>query len=156
MKIGARLIPYIFAICGFVLVLVSFKTFQSVYNVEHSNGITSTQNNNKNEPMRACFVVLVRNSELNGIVSSIRQLESTFNNKFNYPYVFLNDDDFTPEFIETTSALTNAKTKYGKVDGHMWGYPSFINTTHAAECRAELAKQGIPYADSESYRHMCR
>ncbi|KAG0754267.1 hypothetical protein G6F57_013608 [Rhizopus arrhizus] len=156
MKIGARLIPYIFAICGFVLVLVSFKTFQSVYNVEHSNGITSTQNNNKNEPMRACFVVLVRNSELNGIVSSIKQLESTFNNKFNYPYVFLNDDDFTPEFIETTSALTNAKTKYGKVDGHMWGYPSFINTTHAAECRAELAKQGIPYADSESYRHMCR
>ncbi|KAG1469083.1 hypothetical protein G6F56_003468 [Rhizopus delemar] len=99
--------------------------------------------------MSACFVVLVRNSELDGIASSMKQLESTFNSKFNYDYVFLNDDDFTPEFIETTSSLTNSKTKYGKLDSQMWGYPSFINTTYAAECRAEMQKTGVPYAENE-------
>lgn len=151
MKLGARLIPYIFAICGFILVLLSFKTFYSVY-----NGTPVGLSSHSSDPMSACFVVLVRNSELDGIASSMKQLESTFNSKFNYDYVFLNDDDFTPEFIETTSSLTNSKTKYGKLDSQMWGYPSFINTTYAAECRAEMQKTGVPYAESESYRHMCR
>ncbi|KAI8887303.1 glycosyltransferase family 15 protein [Backusella circina FSU 941] len=108
------------------------------------------------DPIRACFVILVRNSELNGIVHSIQQLEDTFNSKFNYPYVFLNNDEFTQEFITTTSSLGNAKKHYGKLDDQMWGYPSFINQTYAAECRNEMARWNIPYADSESYRHMCR
>lgn len=106
--------------------------------------------------MRAAFVVLVRNSELGGIVSTIRQVEQRFNSKFNYPYVFLNDDYFTQEFIDMTSALTKAETYYGKVDEQMWGYPSFINQTFAAEQRQAMAQLGVPYADSESYRHMCR
>lgn len=38
----------------------------------------------------------------------------------------------------------------------MWGYPSYINQTLAAEGRKALAEQGIIYGDSESYRHMCR
>ncbi|KAI8889993.1 glycosyltransferase family 15 protein [Backusella circina FSU 941] len=106
--------------------------------------------------MRAVFVVLVRNSELDGIINTIVQIERTFNSKFNYPYVFLNDEVFTQEFIDRTSVLGNAEKKYGKVDDQMWGYPSFINQTFAAECRDEMAKLNIPYADSESYRHMCR
>jgi alpha 1,2-mannosyltransferase len=108
------------------------------------------------KPVRAAFVVLVRNSELNGIISTIDQVERTFNSKFNYPYVFLNDEPFTQEFIDQTSALGNAEKKYGKVDDQMWGYPSFINQTFAKECREEMTKLNIPYADSESYRHMCR
>ncbi|KAI7877573.1 glycosyl transferase [Lichtheimia hyalospora FSU 10163] len=108
------------------------------------------------EPVRACFVILVRNRELDGIVSTIRQVEDRFNKKFNYPYVFLNDDDFTEEFKQRTSELTRAETRYGKVDEQMWGYPNYINQTLAAENREEMARLGIPYADSESYRHMCR
>ncbi|ORX58720.1 glycosyl transferase [Hesseltinella vesiculosa] len=108
------------------------------------------------DPVRACFVILVRNSELEGIRSTILQIEQTFNSKFHYPYVFLNDDYFTDEFIERTKILTTSPVSYGKLDSQMWGYPSFINTTYAAEQREDMASKGVPYGSSESYRHMCR
>lgn len=42
--------------------------------------------------------MLVRNSDLSGIMSSMRQIEDRFNRKFNYPYVLLNDEPFTEDF----------------------------------------------------------
>ncbi|KAI8985422.1 nucleotide-diphospho-sugar transferase [Pilobolus umbonatus] len=118
--------------------------------------IALSRESHPKEPVKACYVVLVRNSELDGIIYSINQLESTFNSKYNYPYVFLNDDEFTQEFVDKTSSIGSADKHYGKLDTQMWGYPSFINQTYAAECRSEMASMHIPYADSESYRHMCR
>lgn len=59
------------------------------------------------------IVVLVRNDELSSLMSSMRQFEDRFNKKFQYPYVFLNDKEFTKEFIESTRAMTNSETKYG-------------------------------------------
>jgi alpha 1,2-mannosyltransferase len=160
---GNKLTPYVFMTIGLVLVLLSIQTFFTISNRDSANPNRTTESNDprvsvlKNDaPVKACFVVLVRNSELNGLMSSMEQLEKTYNSKFNYPYVFLNDDDFTEEFKQKTSSLTRAQTKYGKVDSQMWGYPSYINQTYAAECRDELAKWNIPYASSESYRHMCR
>lgn len=46
----------------------------------------------------ATFVMLVRNSDLVGIMSSMKQIEDRFNRKFNYPYVLLNDEPFTEDF----------------------------------------------------------
>ncbi|KAI9263350.1 nucleotide-diphospho-sugar transferase [Phascolomyces articulosus] len=138
-----------------ILILLSFYFFAvpsgivDVWN-EYKTGI------NPDDPVNACFVILVRNSELEGIKSSIEQMEKTFNNKYNYPYVFLNDDDFTPEFIEGTKNLSKAEMVYGKLDEQMWGYPSFIDQSVAAESRQKMAESKVPYADSESYRHMCR
>jgi alpha 1,2-mannosyltransferase len=48
----------------------------------------------------ASFVMLVRNSDLSGIMSSMKQIEDRFNRKFQYPYVFLNDEPFTQSFKE--------------------------------------------------------
>lgn len=154
-----QLAPRALFAAGFCLILVSLYLFSSTsspnWSFRHRQD-TQVSYNVSDEPVRACFVVLVRNEELNGIASTIRQVEERFNKKFNYPYIFLNDNTFTPEFINVTSALTSAETRYGKLDEQMWGYPSFINQQYAAEKRAELAQMGIPYADSESYRHMCR
>ncbi|KAL1932555.1 hypothetical protein VTP01DRAFT_8233 [Rhizomucor pusillus] len=154
-----QLAPRALFAAGFCLILVSLYLFSSTsspnWSFRHRQD-TQVSYNVSDEPVRACFVVLVRNEELNGIASTIRQVEERFNKKFNYPYIFLNDNPFTPEFINVTSALTSAETRYGKLDEQMWGYPSFINQQYAAEKRAELAQMGIPYADSESYRHMCR
>jgi hypothetical protein len=61
------------------------------------------QNNDVENPRRkanATFVILVRNPELDGLLLSIVQLENTFNRKYGYPYVFLNDEPFTDEFKE--------------------------------------------------------
>lgn len=46
----------------------------------------------------AAIVMLARNRELEGAVSSIKQLEDRFNKKFNYPWIFLNDEEFSDEF----------------------------------------------------------
>jgi hypothetical protein len=46
----------------------------------------------------ASFVMLVRNSELEGAIDSISELEYRFNSRYEYPYVFLNDVPFTEEF----------------------------------------------------------
>ncbi|KAH8549321.1 nucleotide-diphospho-sugar transferase [Umbelopsis sp. PMI_123] len=154
---------YVLAFClAFGLIVLSFNMFRETFTsyTVPTNNITAQYtlppHISPDDPVRACFVVLVRNQELNGLLSSMRQLEDTFNRKFNYPYVFLNDDDFTPEFKEMTSAATQSEVKYGKLDAQMWGYPSFINQTIAAENREAMAATGIPYGGSESYRHMCR
>ena len=48
----------------------------------------------------ATFVILARNSDLEGTIQSVRQVEERFNRRFNYPYVFLNEVEFTEEFKE--------------------------------------------------------
>ena len=39
-----------------------------------------------------------RNTDLNGVVTSMKQMEDRFNKKFQYPYVFLNDQPFNDAF----------------------------------------------------------
>ncbi|KAJ2755797.1 hypothetical protein GGI19_001343 [Coemansia pectinata] len=108
------------------------------------------------KPVRAAFVVLVRNSELLGMKQAMRQIEDRFNSKFNYPYVFLNDVPFTDDFVAETTAMTRANVSYGVIPTEHWSYPAWINQTHALECRQSMEQQGVFYALSESYRHMCR
>lgn len=50
------------------------------------------------ERENATLVFLSRNSELKGVLSSMRSLENRFNHKYQYPWVFLNDEEFTNEF----------------------------------------------------------
>ncbi|KAL7329930.1 hypothetical protein PS15p_204939 [Mucor circinelloides] len=124
--------------------------------------LAAVHHGGKQEPVidpnrvKAAFVILARNSDLQGIRQSIRQMEDRFNKKFNYPYVFLNEEYFTDEFKQKTSDLTNAQTFYGKIDQDMWGYPDHINQTYAAECRQDMHNRMIIYGGSEPYRHMCR
>ena len=47
---------------------------------------------------RAALISLVRNSELPGLVQSMRQLEYHWNRKYNYPWIFFNDEPFSDEF----------------------------------------------------------
>jgi alpha 1,2-mannosyltransferase len=107
-------------------------------------------------PVKGCFVILIRNSELEGMESTMSQIEQTFNKKYNYPYVFLNNEEFSTEFRSSVKSLTNARILFGKINETMWGYPDYINQTYAAENRDRMEAQGIPYGGSESYRHMCR
>jgi len=45
------------------------------------------------------YFYVARNGDLNGVMSSMKQLEDRFNKKFNYPYVFLNEEPFSEDFI---------------------------------------------------------
>lgn len=46
----------------------------------------------------ATFVLLCRNNDLSGVISSIQQMEDRFNRNYNYPWVLLNEEPFTEEF----------------------------------------------------------
>lgn len=46
----------------------------------------------------AALISLVRNSELPGLIQSMRQLEFQWNRKYQYPWVFFNDEPFSDEF----------------------------------------------------------
>ncbi|KAI8881481.1 glycosyltransferase family 15 protein [Backusella circina FSU 941] len=109
---------------------------------------------NETERVNAAFIVLVRNTELYGMMQSMRDIEKTFNHKFGYPWVFLNDKPFSKTFINYTTSMTSSKTYYGLVNDSMWGYPEFIDQEKAARQRERLKL--VPYGLSESYRHMCR
>lgn len=112
--------------------------------------------NSSQERVKAAFVVLARNKEVYSLRSSMRYLEDRFNHKFNYPWIFLNEQPFSDEFIRLTRQMTNAETYYGLVPEEHWSYPDWINQTRAQVCREEMERQGIVYGGSESYRHMCR
>lgn len=53
----------------------------------------------------AAFIMLCRNEEVDGAVKSIRELEDRFNHKYHYPWVFLNEVEFTEDFKKCARAL---------------------------------------------------
>lgn len=62
----------------------------------------------------ATLLSLVRNNELDGMLSAMRDMERTFNHKFNYPWTFFNDEPFSAEFKERTRKETKAEVRYGE------------------------------------------
>lgn len=106
--------------------------------------------------IKGAFVVLARNSELYALRSSMRYMEDRFNHKYNYPWIFLNEQPFSEEFKNLTSMMTNAEVHYGLIPEEHWSYPDWIDQDYAAECRQDLEDQNVAYGGSESYRHMCR
>lgn len=108
------------------------------------------------ERMNATFVTLARNSDVWEIARSIRQVEDRFNRKFNYDWVFLNDNEFDETFKKVTTALVSGKTKYGTIPKEHWSFPSWIDQDKAARVREDMKERKIIYGDSISYRHMCR
>jgi alpha 1,2-mannosyltransferase len=47
----------------------------------------------------ATLLMLARNSDVDGAVRSVREVEDRFNRKYSYPWVFLNEQPFSDEFI---------------------------------------------------------
>lgn len=54
----------------------------------------------------AVFLMLCRNEEVDGAVKSIRELEDRFNHKYRYPWIFLNEVEFTDDFKKYVHAVT--------------------------------------------------
>lgn len=105
---------------------------------------------------KATFVTLVRNRDLAELIPTIRMYENTFNRKFKYDWVFLNDEPFTDEFRDSVTPIVSGNVKFGLIPKSHWSYPDFIDKEKAANARAEMVKNRVIYGGSESYRHMCR
>jgi len=104
----------------------------------------------------ATFVSLVRNSEMRGIMTTISQIEKTFNKKYQYSYVFLNDQEFSDRFKQGISKVTKAPVYFEKVDSAAWDRPDFIDEQKEKEGIEYLDEKGVGYSKKLSYHNMCR
>ncbi|EWC47952.1 glycolipid 2-alpha-mannosyltransferase 1 [Drechslerella stenobrocha 248] len=104
----------------------------------------------------ATFITLARNTDTWEIAKSIRHVEDRFNRKFNYDWIFLNDQPFDDTFKQITTRLVSGKTKYGIIPKEHWSFPDWIDQDKAARVREDMRQRKIIYGDSISYRHMCR
>ncbi|AQZ17204.1 KTR4 (YBR199W) [Zygosaccharomyces parabailii] len=104
----------------------------------------------------AAILSLVRNEDLDDIIGSILELEEQFNGDFQYPYVFLNDGEFTSQFKDAIlRALPQGrKVEFGTIDPELWDMPSDIDEQEFKERMEKL--NGIQHADQVSYHNMCR
>jgi len=104
----------------------------------------------------AAIVMLARNGDLSGVISSMKQQEDRFNKKFNYPYVFLNEEPFSAEFKKRVTALTDAPIEFGLIPKEEWFQPQWIDEAKATEARKDMEKNNVIYGGSVPYRNMCR
>ncbi|BCR89778.1 glycosyltransferase family 15 protein [Aspergillus chevalieri] len=104
----------------------------------------------------AALISLVRNEELDDLIPTIRDLERTWNSKFNYPWIFFNDVPFTEEFKRRTKAETKAKVYYEQIPKDHWSVPDWIDMDLFYESAELLKEKGIQYSDKMSYHLMCR
>ncbi|PVG02219.1 putative mannosyltransferase [Serendipita vermifera] len=95
----------------------------------------------------------------------MQSMEDRFNRKYNYPYVFLNDEPFTDEFKEWTSRLASSKTEYGVIPKGHWNQPDWIDENKAKAARQKMVDENIIYGGFRHdmtrlriprYRNMCR
>ncbi|KAE9404239.1 glycosyl transferase [Gymnopus androsaceus JB14] len=105
----------------------------------------------------ATFVILARNSDLDGAVRSVRSIEDRFNAKLfppgeGYPYVFLSEVEFTDEFKKRITVLTSSPVTFGLIPQDHWFQPSWIDEDLARSGREQLIQEGIIYGESVSYR----
>ncbi|KAJ1806891.1 hypothetical protein LPJ56_006319, partial [Coemansia sp. RSA 2599] len=107
------------------------------------------------ERVNGAIVVLVRNSELDGLRKSMRMFEDRFNRRYKYPYVLLNDQNFTQEFRDGIAAITKNELRFGILDGDQWGYSESVTPEETAK-KLEYNKNRYLYGGSLSYRFMCR
>ncbi|KAL5635415.1 hypothetical protein ACGC1H_004267 [Rhizoctonia solani] len=121
----------------------------------YKNIIPSTYAN-ATERVNAAFVVLARNGDLPGILESIKQMEDRFNKKYQYPYVFLNEEPFSDEFKKWTTEVVGSKTIYGQIPHDHWFQPDWIDEEKATKARLKMIEEKVIYGHSVPYRNMCR
>ncbi|GMM32978.1 putative mannosyltransferase [Saccharomycopsis crataegensis] len=120
----------------------------------------------------ASLVVLARNKELDGVIKSMNTLERHFNQWFNYPWVFLNDEEFSDEFKKTVKKYTRSKVEFGLIGDNIWDFPlskeeteendksdkssRYFNFFEFYEFIERQGDRGIMYGNLDSYHKMCR
>ncbi|KAG8901133.1 alpha 1,2-mannosyltransferase 2.4.1 [Tulasnella sp. 403] len=111
---------------------------------------------NQTRKANAAFVILARNGDLPGVLESIKQNEDRFNKRYGYPYVFLNEEPFSADFIKYTSEVVSTQTSYGLIPHDHWYQPKWIDEEKASAARKMMEQKQVIYGGSLPYRNMCR
>ncbi len=100
---------------GFLVLTYSTATGEPEGHLWRAEGDSYAPNNPNSSRLNATLLSLVRNEELDQLIMTMKELESTWNSKFNYPWTFFNDQPFSDEFKKRTQAETKAKCNYGMI-----------------------------------------
>ena len=104
----------------------------------------------------ATILVLARNSDVDGVVSSMRSLEMQFNRHFHYPVVFLNDQPWSQSFVSAVTDVVTGNVHFGVINASEWQYPEWIDQAKAETLMSAQDQAGVIHAGNASYHHMCR
>ncbi|KAK4102518.1 glycosyltransferase family 15 protein [Parathielavia hyrcaniae] len=105
---------------------------------------------------KAALVMLARNSELDEARKTIQNIEAQFNQWFNYPVVFLNNEPWDPAFVRELNASVSGQAIFDTIPAKDWFFPPGVSPDKARESMAQQAASGVYKGGLESYHHMCR
>ncbi|KAI0919682.1 hypothetical protein AcV5_001678 [Taiwanofungus camphoratus] len=120
---------------------------------ERASNVTGTLITRK---ANATLLMLARNSDTDSAVRSVREVEDRFNRKFHYPWVFLNEVEFSDDFKKRISNVVSGLVSFGLIPHDHWYQPGWIDEEKATESRNKMVADNIIYGGSVSYRNMCR
>ncbi|KAJ2908692.1 hypothetical protein GGI21_002631 [Coemansia aciculifera] len=83
-------------------------------------------------------------------------VEQRFNSRFNYPYVFLSEQEFSDDFKRTVRFMTKGHVEFGLIPSTDWTYPEWIDVDRAERAAEEWADANDYVADKPGWRHMVR
>ncbi|KAF9780462.1 glycosyltransferase family 15 protein [Thelephora terrestris] len=104
----------------------------------------------------AAIVSLARNGDIDGIVFSMKQMEDRFNKRYGYPYVFLNEQEFSEEFKSRVRVLTDAPVHFGLIPHDHWYQPDWIDEEKASAARDEMVRNQVIYGGACCVCVVCR
>ncbi|CAK9436987.1 uncharacterized protein LODBEIA_P14700 [Lodderomyces beijingensis] len=104
----------------------------------------------------AAFVMLCRNSEIKDVIKSVESMERHFNQWFNYPWVFLNNEPFTDEFKTVVEDHTESKVSFGLIEMSDWEFDSDLDPDELYEWMESQGDRSLLYGNLQSYHKMCR
>ncbi|KAI1982393.1 putative mannosyltransferase ktr4 [Ophidiomyces ophidiicola] len=121
-----------------------------------ATGDAYAPDNPNSSRINATLLSLVRNEELDQLIMTMKELERTWNSKFNYPWTFFNDQPFSDEFKKRTQAETKAKCNYELVPKEHWDAPDWISMDLYSASVDLLKEKNVQYSGKISYNKMCR
>ncbi|KAJ7208562.1 glycosyltransferase family 15 protein [Mycena pura] len=105
----------------------------------------------------ATLVMLARNSDISGALLSVRALEDRFNRHHHYPWVFLNEEEFS-EARRRIRVLTPSTVEFGVIPREHWFQPDWVDKEKQQQEMAQMNRQNVKYGvvARRSYHNMCR
>ncbi|KAG1230755.1 hypothetical protein G6F68_019260 [Rhizopus microsporus] len=97
--------------------------------------------------------MMTRNEDLPKAKATIKSIEDRFNGRLGYPWIFLNNQKFSPEFKKyIKKTVSNPDQVYfGQVDLEAWNYPPWIDSVRSQTLFTGFRDLGYPKINRPSY-----
>lgn len=121
-----------------------------------SRPITTIPKTSTAKKANAGMIALVRNIEYLQMLTTVQNIESQFNKKYEYPYLFFNQEPFNDQFKTGMTDLLGNRAIFFHLGDKYWDVPSWINKTIQENCMGFMKDEGVKFGNVVSYHQMSR